>query len=158
MPKNKPKPTSAEIYFPEVWGRLQDFQKEKLNDIVSLSWAGVPENDEHIFFRGTFAGVALQEVAKQVKKARSFNPTLGMHPSNMRGKSFVAPFLQAAGLAQNADKIYIPGFLTPFIKGMEEDSESNAFNEGFVIGMAYRSPKITEEQESAEETASPTEK
>ena len=80
-----------------------------------------------------------------------------MHPSNMKGKALVAPFLQAAGLAQNADKIYIPGFLTPFIKGMEEDSESNAFNEGFVIGMAYRGPKKIHEEESAEASTTPSE-
>jgi hypothetical protein len=79
MPKNKPKPASAEIYIPEVWERLQDFQQEKLNDIVNLSWAGVPENEESLFFRGIFAGLALHEVANQeVKKAgRSFNLTLG---------------------------------------------------------------------------------
>jgi hypothetical protein len=158
MPKNKLKPLSAEIYFPEVWERLKDFQQEKLNDIVNLSWAGVPENEESLFFRGIFAGIALHEVANQVKKGgRSFNPTLGMHPSNMKGKALVAPFLQAAGLAQNADKIYIPGFLTPFIKGMEEDSESNAFNEGFVIGMAYRGPKKIHEEESAEASTTPSE-
>ena len=158
MRKTKPKPASAQIYLPEVWERLQDFQRNKLNDIVKLAWAGVPENEEPLFFRGVFAGLALHEVANQVKKGgRSFNPTLGMHPSNMKGKALVAPFLQAAGLAQNADKIYIPGFLTPFIKGMEEDSESNAFNEGFVIGMAYRGPKKSHEEESAEASTTPSE-
>jgi hypothetical protein len=64
-----------------------------------------------------------------------------MHPDSMRGKKFVAPFLYAAGLAQNEPDIYMPGFLGLFIKGMEPESLGDAFNQGFIFGLAYRHSK-----------------
>jgi hypothetical protein len=56
----------------------------------------------------------------------------------MKGKSLVAPFFRQLDW-RRMPQDYIPGFLTPFIKGMEE-LWVNAF-EGFVIGMAYRGPE-----------------
>ena len=152
---NTEKPSTAESLLGETYELLQPWQQNKINEFMRRAWQGTPSDQFATFIRGALTGILLQELNYALnQEGRSFSPTMGRHPSTLRGEALIKPFTKGVGLLQNmnATKRFNTRML-PFIHSVAPESRMHAFNNGLIMGLAFIPKTKKEASKDSEQQA-----